>query len=110
MAATCTRPSRCARSASPTIPLAAEPRRMLVTDGAGYIGNHACKALTRADYHVVVFDNLVAGHREAARYGDFVEGDITDLTAVRAALQRHRINGVMHFATFLDVDESVRLP
>ena len=59
--------------------MAAEPRRVLVTGGAGYIGSHACKALARAGYHVVVFDNLVAGHREAVRYGELVEGDIADV-------------------------------
>ena len=90
--------------------MAAEPRRVLVTGGAGYIGSHACKALHRAGYHVVVYDNLGAGHREAVRYGDFVQGDITDPAAVRAALRDHRIGGVMHFAAFLDVGESVREP
>ena len=83
---------------------------MLVTGGAGYIGSHACKALARAGYDVVVFDNLVAGHREAVRYGTLVEGDITDPAGVRAALRRHRIDAVMHFAAFLDVGESVREP
>jgi UDP-glucose-4-epimerase GalE len=83
---------------------------VLVTGGAGYIGSHACKALAKAGYQVVVFDNLVAGHREAVRYGEFVEGDITNLAAVRDALSRHRIGGVMHFAAFLDVGESVREP
>ncbi len=58
-----------------------------MTGGAGYIGSHTCKALSRAGYSVVVFDNLVAGHRDAVRYGDLVEGDITDLQAVRSALQ-----------------------
>jgi UDP-glucose-4-epimerase GalE len=90
--------------------LAAEPRRVLVTGGAGYIGSHACKALARAGYDVVVFDNLVAGHREAVRYGTLVEGDVTDPSGVRAALERHRIDAVMHFAAFLDVGESVREP
>lgn len=83
---------------------------MLVTGGAGYIGSHACKALARAGYEVVVYDSLVAGHREAVRYGTLVEGDITDLKAVRQALARHRIQAVMHFAAFLDVGESVREP
>jgi UDP-glucose-4-epimerase GalE len=90
--------------------LAADPRRVLVTGGAGYIGSHACKALSRAGHHVVVFDNLVAGHREAVRYGTLVEGDITDPAAVRAAIRRERIDAVMHFAAFLDVGESVREP
>jgi UDP-glucose-4-epimerase GalE len=86
------------------------PRTVLVTGGAGYIGSHAAKALSRAGYQVVVFDNLEAGHREAVRYGDFVAGDITDVAAVRAALQRHDVSAVMHFAAFLDVGESVRDP
>ncbi len=85
-------------------------RRVLVTGGAGYIGSHAAKALHRAGYHVVVYDNLVAGHRGAATFGDFVQGDISDLAAVRQALRRHDIGAVMHFAAFLDVGESVREP
>src|SRR6266540_2543150 len=84
--------------------------RVLVTGGAGYIGSHAAKALHRAGYAVVVFDNLSAGHREAVKYGDLVEGDVTDVAAVRAALARHRATAVMHFAALLDVGESVRVP
>jgi UDP-glucose-4-epimerase GalE len=83
---------------------------VLVTGGAGYIGSHACKALARAGCRVVVYDNLVAGHREAARYGELVEGDIADVAAVRAALARYGASAVMHFAAFLDVGESVRDP
>jgi UDP-glucose-4-epimerase GalE len=90
--------------------LAADPRTVLVTGGAGYIGSHACKALARAGYRVVVFDNLAAGHRAAVKWGDLVEGDITDGRAVAEALRRHRIGAVMHFAAFLDVGESVRNP
>lgn len=81
-----------------------------MTGGAGYIGSHACKALAQAGYEVVVYDNLIAGHREAVKWGTLVEGDITDLAAVRRALREHRINAVMHFAAFLDVGESVREP
>ena len=40
---------------------------MLVTGGAGYIGSHAVKALAAQGTHVVVYDDLSAGHREAAR-------------------------------------------
>jgi UDP-glucose-4-epimerase GalE len=90
--------------------LAAKPRAVLVTGGAGYIGSHAAKALRRAGYQVVVFDNLAAGHREAVRYGELVEGDITDIAAVRDALRRHDVFAVMHFAAFLDVGESVKDP
>ena len=96
--------------ASPTTPLAADHRRVLVTGGAGYIGSHACKALARAGHDVVVFDNLSAGHREAVQFGELVVGDITDRAAVGDALRRHRIDAVMHFAAYLDVGESVREP
>lgn len=88
----------------------ASARTVLVTGGAGYIGSHAAKALSRSGYRVVVFDSLVAGHREAARYGTLVEGDISDAAAVRAALKRYDCFAVMHFAAFLDVGESVRQP
>lgn len=83
---------------------------MLVTGGAGYIGSHAAKALRDAGYTVVVFDNLVAGHRAAVRYGELIEGDVTDAAEVQRALERHRIGAVMHFAAFLDVGESVSDP
>jgi UDP-glucose-4-epimerase GalE len=90
--------------------LGADPRAVLVTGGAGYIGSHAAKALLQAGYRVVVFDNLVAGHRAAVKFGELVEADIVDTAAVRAALRRHEISAVMHFAAFLDVGESVREP
>ena len=83
---------------------------MLVTGGAGYIGSHAAKALDQAGYRVVVFDNLVAGHREAVRHGELVVADITDVAALRRALVEHEVVAVMHFAAFLDVGESVRSP
>jgi UDP-glucose-4-epimerase GalE len=83
---------------------------VLVTGGAGYIGSHAAKALHQAGYRVVVYDNLVAGHRAAVKYGPLVEGDITDVGALRAALRQHEVFAVMHFAAFLDVGESVRDP
>ena len=98
------------RSASRISPLGASSRAVLVTGGAGYIGSHGAKALTRAGYRVVVYDNLVAGHRAAVKYGTLVEGDVTDVRAVRDALRRHEIFAVMHFAAFLDVGESVREP
>jgi len=85
-------------------------RAVLVTGGAGYIGSHGAKALQRAGYRVVVFDNLVAGHRGAVKFGEFVQGEIADTAAVRDALKQYDIFAVMHFAAFLDVGESVREP
>ena len=64
-----------------TSPLGASPGRVLVTGGAGYIGSHAAKALSaRPATRVVVFDNLVAGHRGGgALERPLVEGDVARL-------------------------------
>ena len=110
-AGTSTRPSTCARSASPTSPLAAEPRRR-----AGHRRRrlHRQPRLQGAERAAAIESSSsttsCAGHREAVRYGELVEGDITDTGAVRAALRRYGIQAVMHFAAFLDVGESVREP
>ena len=88
---------------------------VLVTGGAGYIGSHAVKALRKAGQRVVIYDNLSAGHREAAyRAGggaaELVEGDIGDTARVRNTLETHGIDSVMHFAAWLSVPDSVRDP
>ncbi len=83
---------------------------ILVTGGAGYIGSHACKALARAGYLPVVFDNLSLGHRDAVRWGPFVEGDLADRWCLRAALAEHRVVAVMHFAAYAEVGQSVADP
>lgn len=57
-----------------------------------------------------MFDNLIAGHREAVKWGELIVGDIADTQTVADALRRSRAVGVVHFAAFLDVGESVREP
>ena len=83
---------------------------VLVTGGAGYIGSHACKALARAGYLPVTYDNLSRGHRHAVRWGPLVEGDLADRETVAATLKAHQISAVMHFAAFAYVGESVTDP
>jgi UDP-glucose-4-epimerase GalE len=89
---------------------AAEPTTVLVTGGAGYIGSHAAKALRRAGHRVVIYDNLSAGHRDAALGADIIEGDTADLETMRRALRESRASAVMHFAAWLSVPDSVRDP
>lgn len=83
---------------------------VLVTGGAGYIGSHACKVLAQAGYRPVVFDNLSRGHGSAVRWGPLVEGDLADRAKLVAALERHRVSVVMHFAAYAYVGESVTDP
>jgi UDP-glucose-4-epimerase GalE len=85
-------------------------KNVLVTGGAGYIGSHACKALAKAGYTPVAYDNLVYGQREAVRWGPLVEADLADKETLAATLQRHEIAAVMHFAAFAYVGESMQKP
>jgi UDP-glucose 4-epimerase len=72
--------------------------KVLVTGGAGYIGAHACKALARAGFIPVAFDNLTTGWSEAVKWGPLVQGDLMDRAALDSALASHRPVAVMHFA------------
>ena len=81
-----------------------------MTGGAGYIGSHASKTLSQAGYDVVVLDNLSAGHREAVKYGELIQGEVGNVSLVRQVLREHEISAVMHFAALLDVGASVRDP
>jgi UDP-glucose-4-epimerase GalE len=83
---------------------------ILVIGGAGYIGAHCCKELVSRGFHPVVYDNLVTGHREHVRWGDFFEGDTASAEQLDACLSRFRIDAVMHFAAFIEVGESVSDP
>ncbi len=83
---------------------------ILVTGGAGYIGSHMVKTLLDAGYDVVTLDNLRGGYRDAVLGGSLVEGDIADTQLVRHLLSEHRVTAVMHFASFIQVRESVSNP
>jgi UDP-glucose-4-epimerase GalE len=83
---------------------------ILVTGGAGYVGAHTCKALARAGYLPVAFDNLSTGHESFVRWGPFVEGDIRDHAAVLKAILDYKAEAVLHFAASALVGESVTDP
>ncbi len=81
-------------------------KTVLVAGGAGYVGSHCSEAFAKAGYDVVVVDNLVNGHREFARFGDFVEGDIRDTEKLEAVFARYRPAAVLHFAALIEVKGS----
>jgi len=84
---------------------------ILVTGGAGYIGSHVVEELCNAGENVVVFDNLYTGHREAVdARAEFVLGDLADINAVKQVFDTHAFDGVMHFASYTLVGESMQKP
>lgn len=83
---------------------------VLVTGGAGYIGSHTAKALARAGYRVVVYDNLSRGHRWAVRWGPLEEGELLDTEHLRKVMVAERVEAVLHFAALIEVGESMKTP
>ena len=83
---------------------------VLVVGGAGYIGSHMVKRLGAAGAQITTLDNLCSGHRDAVLCGDFIEGDIADRDLLDTLLRNRRFDAVMHFASHIEVGESVRLP
>jgi UDP-arabinose 4-epimerase len=82
-------------------------RTVLVTGGAGYIGSHACKALSHVGYLPVVYDNLSSGHDWAVKWGPLEKGDILDRGRLNEVLAQYQPEAVMHFAALAYVGESV---
>lgn len=83
---------------------------ILVTGGAGYIGAHTCKALARAGYRPVVYDDLATGHRSAVRWGPLEEGALEDTDRLVSVIRAHKPDAVIHFAAFSEAGQSMRDP
>jgi UDP-glucose 4-epimerase len=81
--------------------------KYLVTGGAGYVGSVVAAHLLEAGHEVTVLDDLSTGFREAVPEGAaFVEGRVQD--AARHVVPSY--DGVLHFAAFSQVGESVAQP
>lgn len=84
--------------------------KILVTGGAGYIGSHCVRVLRERGYEVVVLDNLSKGHAEAVGDTPLYIGDAGDQKICDKIFSEHKIDGVMHFAAFSLVGESMEKP
>jgi UDP-glucose 4-epimerase len=85
--------------------------QILVTGGAGYIGSVVAELLLQRGHRVVVYDNLVKGHRHAVpARAQFIEGDLLDASLLRSTMLRHRVEAVVHMAAHSLVGESVQNP
>lgn len=83
---------------------------ILIVGGAGYIGSHLNKEISKKGYKTVVFDNLSYGHEKFVKWGIFERGDLGDIEDIRKVFKKYRIEAVMHFAAFTYVGESVEDP
>lgn len=83
---------------------------ILVTGGAGYIGSHCCKILKEQGYDVVAVDNLSKGHAAAIDNVNLYIGNISDCSLMDTIFSENAIEGVMHFAAYSLVGESMEKP
>ena len=89
---------------------------ILITGGAGYIGSHTTLNFLNNGYDIVVFDSLENGHIETIKtlqsLGDikFVQGDLKNIQDLENLFNTYEIDTVIHFAGFIQVEESVKTP
>lgn len=87
------------------------PERVLVTGGAGYIGSVVVSQLLEQGCEVFVYDNLAKGRRASVpANAKFIQGDISDRSALDRLFQENSIDAVMHFAAFIEAGESMQVP
>jgi UDP-glucose 4-epimerase len=93
--------------------------KILVTGGTGFIGSHTVVELHQAGYEVVIVDNfsnsnpkiLTQLKRITGKQFEFYELDLCDEAKVKAFVaSQPDITGVIHFAAFKAVGESVQQP
>jgi UDP-glucose 4-epimerase len=85
--------------------------RVVVTGGAGFIGSHMVRTLQRAGHPVLIVDDLSTGHVETIPADvPFVKVDVADRQRVTEVLRGHRAEAVVHFASRIQVGESVANP
>src|SRR6185295_7525307 len=91
---------------------------ILVTGGCGYIGSHTIVDLLENGYDVISIDNNSRSTTRLLEGAQKITGrtiinypvDLCDFEATRKVFQKHPIHGIIHFAAFKSVDESVEKP
>lgn len=96
---------------------------ILVTGGAGFIGTHTCVELLNRGYRVIVVDDLsnsstaaldrvrkITGLDAQDSQLTFYEANILDRNALDHIFSEHEVDGIIHFAGFKAVGESVSKP
>ena len=85
--------------------------KILVTGGAGYIGSFMVKRLLDEGNEVVIADSLERGHEESLdSRAVFQKGSLLDKEYLKKLFNEHKLDGVIHFAGYISVAESVKSP
>lgn len=92
--------------------------KILVTGGAGFIGSHTVVELHNAGFEPVIIDNLYNSNlnvlegikKITGKEFPFYEIDCNDADKVRALFEKEKFDGVIHFAAYKAVGESVEKP
>ena len=85
--------------------------KVLLTGGAGYIGGTVADELLAAGHQVVIFDNLVHGHRSMLpASATFIEGELADRALLDRTFQAGGFDAVLHFAALIEAGESMKVP
>ena len=85
-------------------------KNVLVTGGAGYIGSHTCKELSRNGFTPIVFDDLSTGHKEFVKWGPLFIGNLKSKSDLKKVFDKYNIKLVIHFAANANVKESIINP
>ena len=83
--------------------------KVLLTGGAGYIGSHVAKLLTKYDYEVIIIDNLFSSQPQKV-YGKFYKLDLREEGKLLEIIKKEKPDIVLHFASFISVPESIEEP
>jgi len=83
--------------------------KVLLTGGAGYIGSHVAKLLTKYGYEVIVIDNLFSSQPQKI-YGKFYKLDLREEEKLLEIIKKEKPDIVLHFASFISVPESIEKP
>ena len=86
-------------------------KKILVTGGAGFIGNHLVEKLIKDNNEVKVYDNFLRGNKlskDVENNVELIEGDVRDFNKFDRYLEN--VEYVFHLAAYLGVDDVAKNP